>query len=72
MQKHRIIIQRPNIDMDTQQIVQNRWGHSRNLVVTMTAWGLLIVRMTDEYRKAYYIQWPSLWIRSKIKQWWNK
>jgi len=64
------LVRRPNIDIDTQQVVQNRWGHNTDLSIGMTGWGFLIVRMTDEYRKAWYIQYPHRWVVSQWKTFW--
>ena len=68
--KFRNLVNRPNIDIDTQQVVQNRWAHRNDLSITMTGWGFLIVRMTDDYRKSWYIQYPHRWIVSKWRTFW--
>ena len=60
----RTLVRRPN----TQQVDQNRWGHRHNLIITMTGWGFLIVKMTDDYRKSWYIQYPHKWLVSQWKQ----
>ncbi|MAI37449.1 MAG: hypothetical protein CL599_07755 [Alteromonas sp.] len=64
--KFRTLVRRPNINMDTQQVDLNRWGHIHNLIITMTGWGFLIVKMTDDYRKSWYIQYPHKWL---VSQW---